>query len=101
MLAAMSLALLMIGCGEEIAVPQVIECKVCEKEVSSDGENCPNCAHPIAKSVDAYKKVQELVRKRAEEEAREKAEQEEYLAEERRKRVEEETKERLRRRDDL
>jgi hypothetical protein len=86
-------SLLMVGCGQEIAVPQVIECAVCGKEVSSAGEACQNCSHPIADTVVAYKKAQELARIRAEEEDRLaaiRAEEEQKRQEEERRRQEEE-----------
>ena len=53
-LAAMFVALLMVGCGEDIEVPKLIKCDGCKKEVSSSADDCPNCGHPIADSVDAY-----------------------------------------------
>ena len=82
LLLAMFVALLMVGCGSPdlddketldgiIAeaidydtlefraasglLPLLIPCKACKKEVSKSGEVCPNCSHPIADSVRAYK----------------------------------------------
>jgi formylglycine-generating enzyme required for sulfatase activity len=49
--------LLLAGCGEEIPVPTFIACDACKKEVSSEGANCPDCGHPISKSIDAYRKA--------------------------------------------
>ena len=54
LLVTMFVALLMVGCGEDIEVPKLIKCDGCGKEVSSAGEACANCSHPIADSVDAY-----------------------------------------------
>jgi len=58
-LAATFAALLLAGCGENIEVPKMIDCDGCGKEISSTGEACANCSHPIADSVDAYVKAQE------------------------------------------
>jgi hypothetical protein len=82
LLAAMFVALLMVGCQMEIPVKEraammgwaeaidfeklefrradvegllLIPCKACKKEVSLKGEACANCSHPIADSVRAYK----------------------------------------------
>ena len=88
----MSLALLLAGCGEDIEIPEVVSCKICKKEVSSAGEACANCSHPIADSVDAYVKTQEEARIRREEVRRLaaiEAEEERIRAEEERKRKEE------------
>ncbi|SVD78728.1 uncharacterized protein METZ01_LOCUS431582, partial [marine metagenome] len=61
---------MMVGCGEDIEVPKLIKCNGCGNEVSSAGEACANCSHPIADSVEAYVEAQELARIRAEEERR-------------------------------
>ncbi len=83
LIAAMSLALLLAGCGEEAqkkavqneakddpSVPLLIPCEACGEEVSKKTEKCLNCGHPAPDSVVAYKKAQELARIRAEEERR-------------------------------
>ncbi len=57
--AAMSLALLSAGSGEDIEIPKMIDCDGCKEEVSSKAEDCPSCGHPIADSVDAYKRQEE------------------------------------------
>jgi len=48
-------ALLMVGCGGDIEVPKLIKCDGCGNEVSSAGEACAKCSHPIADSVSSYK----------------------------------------------
>ena len=77
LLVAMSLALLVGGMaapsGEDIEVPKLIKCDGCGRAVSSSGEACMNCSHPIAASVKAYQK---LARIRAEEEAKGEPEEE-------------------------
>ncbi|MED5462885.1 MAG: hypothetical protein VYC03_09690, partial [Pseudomonadota bacterium] len=65
-------ALLMVGCGEEVqkkaiqnetkddpSVPLLIPCEACGKEVSKSGQVCANCSHPITDSVDTYVKERE------------------------------------------
>jgi Leucine-rich repeat (LRR) protein len=55
LLSAMFVALLMVGCGEDVEVPKLIKCDGCSNEVSSTGEVCSKCSHPIADSVSSYK----------------------------------------------
>ena len=64
-LLSLFVALLMVGCGGDIEVPKMIACDGCGKKVSSKGDDCPNCGHPIADSVVAYK--EEKMAKRNEE----------------------------------
>ena len=59
----MLVGLMMVGCGEEVEVPDMIAC-VCGKGISSKSEACPNCGHPTPDSVVANKESQELARKR-------------------------------------
>jgi formylglycine-generating enzyme required for sulfatase activity len=54
LLLAMLIGLLMVGCGEEVEVPDMIAC-LCGKKISSKSEACPNCGHPTAELVAAYK----------------------------------------------
>ena len=65
-LLAMFVALLMVGCGEyievqDIEVPKLINCDGCGKEVSSKGEACFNCSHPIVDSIEAYKEMRAAI----------------------------------------
>ena len=78
-LLSLAIALLMVGCGEDIKVPKMIACDGCGKKVSSKGEDCPNCGHPIADSVAVYKKAQELARIRADEKQTQEEEEERRL----------------------
>jgi formylglycine-generating enzyme required for sulfatase activity len=78
LLLAMLVGLMMVGCGEEVEVPDMIAC-VCGKGISSKSEACPNCGHPTPDSVVASKEAQELARIRAEFE-RERPEKERRLA---------------------
>jgi len=106
LLAAMFVALLMVGCGEEAqkkavqeeakddpSVPLAIPCVACGEKVSKKTTECRQCGHPTPDSVVAYKKAQELARIGAEE-RRKRQEEERKLAEIRaekeRKRQEEE-----------
>jgi antitoxin component YwqK of YwqJK toxin-antitoxin module len=93
LLAAMFVALLMAGCGEDIDVPKMIKCDGCKKRVYSEADDCPNCSYPVADSVVAYREEQELARIRAEEE-RKRQEEERKRQEEERKRQEELAKKR-------
>ena len=87
LLAAMFVALLMSGWGEEAqkkaaqeetkddpSVPLLVPCEACSKEVSKKTEKCPGRGHPATDSVVASKeerkRQEELARIRAEEEAR-------------------------------
>ena len=94
LLAAMFVALLMVGCGgrtqkqvlfEEFisdpSVPAAISCIACGKPVSKKTEKCLQCGHPALDSVVAFRKEQALVRIRTEEERQ----QAEIRAEEERK----------------
>jgi sulfatase modifying factor 1 len=56
LLLAMLVGLMMVGCGEEVEVPDMIAC-LCGKEISSKSEVCPNCGHPTAELVAAYKEA--------------------------------------------
>jgi hypothetical protein len=67
LLVAMFVALLMVGCGEDFEVPQMIACDGCKKEVSSSADDCPNCGHPVEDSVDVYVEEWEEIIKRADE----------------------------------
>jgi hypothetical protein len=67
LLAAMFVALLMVGCAKPIEIPKMIECDACGEKVSSTGEACLKCGHPIAESADAYVKAHETLREQMEE----------------------------------
>ena len=58
---ALLVGLLMLGCGDDIEVPKMIACDGCRKTISSSADDCPNCGHPVADSVDAYKEEPEPV----------------------------------------
>jgi formylglycine-generating enzyme required for sulfatase activity len=115
LLAAVFVALLMAGCGEQAqkevvegevkekvaqteakddpTVPMAIPCEVCDKKVSKRSTTCPNCGHPTPASVVAFKKEQELARIRVKEEirlARIRAAVERKRAQDERKRAQEE-----------
>ena len=62
LLAAMFVALLMVGCGDEQqqavndpSIPAAIPCTACEKPVSKMTDKCPQCGHPTAASIKAYR----------------------------------------------
>jgi hypothetical protein len=64
LLAAIFVALLMAGCGEEaskeqvkddLGIPVAIPCMACKKLVSEKSEKCMQCGHPTPESVVAYK----------------------------------------------
>ena len=62
LLAAMFVALLMVGCGEEQqqavndpSIPAAIPCMACWKPVSKMTDKCPQCGHPTAASIKAYR----------------------------------------------
>jgi Leucine-rich repeat (LRR) protein len=57
LLAAMFVALLMAGCGEDIGIPKMIDCDGCGGEVYSGAKDCPKCAYPVADSIDVYVKT--------------------------------------------
>ena len=95
LLVALSIALLMAGCGDgkdvqkeakdDPNIPLLIPCDACEKYVSKLNEKCPHCGHPASPSIVAYKEAyKETLRRRHEEEAKMRDE------EEIRRRVEEE-----------
>jgi hypothetical protein len=43
-----------VGSGEDIKIPDLVMCGVCSTPVSSAGDACPRCDHPVDKSIDAY-----------------------------------------------
>jgi hypothetical protein len=72
LLAAMFVALLMVGCGDEQqqavddpSIPAAIPCMACGKPVSKMTDKCPQCGHPTSDSVVAYKKAEEEERRLA------------------------------------
>ena len=53
-LLSLVIATLLFGCGEDIEVPKMINCDGCGKKVSSSGDFCTFCSHPVSVSIDQY-----------------------------------------------